>query len=200
MSRIARAAALAVFLPALITTVSAEPQPPPRQRIRPTSAELATALDRGYDASATFRRLVDTLEQSPVLVYVETGRCPAIRRQRLNACLARLATAGGARYLHLRVVVDATLPANHLIATIGHELQHAVEAAESASGAAIDRRGVTPRLVGGNVYETDAAQDVKALVLRELQLGPPDCGVPPTPGARPSDDCPQPSRRGPHHD
>lgn len=145
---------------------------PKRQRVRSTSKAISKILDQGYDRSPTFRGLVETLEQSPVLVYIEPGRCPAIRRQRLNGCLADLGMAGGAR--HLRVRVDVALHTDTLIATLGHELQHAVEAGESNAVA---------RPVGANVYETDNAQDAKEAILEDLRRARRECGV--TTGAVP---------------
>ena len=157
---------------------------PKRQRIRPTSEKIGTIIDLGYERSPTFRELVETLEQSPVLVYIESGRCPAIRRQRLNGCLADLGTAGGAR--HLRVIVDVGLPIDNLIATVGHELQHAVEARKAnalADGHHEAFVGAGARHVGANVYETDDAQNVKEAILRDLRRARPGCAV--TTGAVP---------------
>jgi hypothetical protein len=141
-----------------------------RQRIRTTSEKIGTLLDLGYERSLTFRRLVETLEQSPVLVYIESGRCPAIRRQRLNGCLADLGMAGGARYL--RIIVDVSFPTDNLIATVGHELQHAVEARQANAVAHGHREafiGAGARHVGANVYETHDARNVKEAILRDLR-------------------------------
>ncbi len=169
--------------PANAVTYPATPVPK-RQRIRSMSEKIGRLLDLGYERSPTFRGLVETLEQSPVLVYIESGRCPAIRRQRLNGCLADLGTAGGARYL--RVIVDVRLPTDNLIATVGHELQHAVEAREATAVAHGHREafiGAGARPVGANVYETDGAQDVKEAILRDLRRARPGCAV--TTGAVP---------------
>ncbi len=150
--------------------------PTKRQRIRSVSENIVAIIDQGYERSPTFARLIETLEQSPVLVYIEPGRCPAIRRQRLNGCLADLGTAGGAR--HLRINIDVRLPNDLLIASVGHELQHAVEVAQvnpgtHGHGQAFVGAGARP--VGANVYETDAAQDVKTAVLRDLHHSSPSC-------------------------
>ena len=150
--------------------------PPKRQRIRTVSENIAPIIDQGYERSPTFGRLIDTLEQSPVLVYIEPGRCPAIRRQRLNGCLVDLGTTGGAR--HVRINVDVQLPTDLLIATVGHELQHAVEVAQANPGTHEHRHafsGAGARPVGANVYETDAAQEVKTAVLRDLRHPSPSC-------------------------
>ena len=158
--------------PSDVATRSRTP-PPKRQRIRSVSGSIVTIIDQGYERSATFGRLIDTLEQSPVLVYIEPGRCPAIRRQRLNGCLVDLGTTGGAR--HVRITVDVQLPTDLLIATVGHELQHAVEVAQANPGTHEHRHAFSARSVGANVYETDAAQDVKTAVLRDLRHSSPSC-------------------------
>ncbi len=132
----------------------------------------------GHRAFADIQRAGRRLEQSPVLVYIEPGRCPTIHRQRLNGCLADLGTVGDTRYL--RAMVDVRLPIDRLIATIGHELQHAVEARESNPGVPGHREsfiGAASRPVGANVYETNAAQDVKEAILRDLRRAGPRCHV-----------------------
>jgi hypothetical protein len=129
------------------------------------SGDIGQLVEEGYQRSATFRGLVDTLERLPVLVYIEPGRCPGSRRQRLNGCLARFGATAGPP--HLRIIVAVGRATDALIATIGHELQHAKE--EVLRGHHDAGTGDDGRPVGANVYETDAAQDVKETILRELR-------------------------------
>jgi hypothetical protein len=152
---------------------------PKRERIRSTNWRIIETLEQGYRRSPTLRALVDTLEASAVLVYIEPGRCPTVHRYRLNGCLISLGTTADAHYL--RIIIDVGLPTKNLIATIGHELQHAVEARTSnevVNGHSEAFIGNGARRVGANVYETDEAQQVKRNILRELQRGVPQSRAP----------------------
>jgi hypothetical protein len=64
--------------------------------------------------------LVDTINASDGIVYVEAGRCRYSR-----ACLTGVSTAG--EYRMLWVTIDTRRVDSELIASIGHELQHAIE-------------------------------------------------------------------------
>ncbi|MBE3099112.1 MAG: hypothetical protein IMZ44_18510 [Planctomycetes bacterium] len=93
----------------------------PAARVRGVDAKARTLLREGAARSATFRRLLDALEPSDVIVYVETGVL-----DRPGRLLFVTATAE-CRFLRISIRVpgrDADL-----IAWLGHELQHAVEIA-----------------------------------------------------------------------
>ena len=176
MSRIAHACGAAVLVSIVASFSASAAQSPKRQRIRSISEKIGDILDEGSQRSPTFKGLVDVLEQSPALVYIEPGRCPSSRRLRLNGCLVDLGTAGGTRYL--RIIVDVGFSTDNLIATVGHELQHAIEVQESNAMAHGDREALIKagaRYVGAKVYETDKAQDVKEAILRDLRGARPRC-------------------------
>ena len=93
----------------------------PAARVRGVDAKARTLLREGAARSATFRRLLDALEPSDVMVYVETGVL-----DRPGRLLFVTATAE-CRFLRISIRVpgrDADL-----IAWLGHELRHAVEIA-----------------------------------------------------------------------
>lgn len=77
-------------------------------------------------ASPTFRRLIDRLERSDVIVYVTRhyDMSPGLDGQ-----LTFMSRAGGVRYLNVRVAWDR--PPRRLVSTLAHELQHAVEIADT---------------------------------------------------------------------
>jgi hypothetical protein len=97
------------------------------QRVRPTSSLVAVAVSDGNQRSATFRRLVATVDASDGLVYIDEGSCPFGAR----ACLTlSLVVAGPYRILHIHV--DPRWARDcELVVAVGHELQHAVEVLEN---------------------------------------------------------------------
>ena len=139
------------------------------ERIRSSSARIDASLRDGYQRSGTFRMLVDTLEHAEVFVYITPGRCRPMDGQKLAGCLVSFGVARGVH--QLRVIVDVGLATDHLIVTLGHELQHAVEISqvdmhESDDGAP---RPVAPRRVRSYVNETDAAERISRAIRSELR-------------------------------
>jgi len=120
--------ATGALLCGLAATVSAAAQDPVAlPRVRSSSPFIRTLLSRGASDSQRFRQLVDQINHTDGIVYVEDGRCG----HEVEACLWLSVTpVGGFRFLRIVLkAVDTTdrTKTNDLIATIGHELQHAVE-------------------------------------------------------------------------
>jgi hypothetical protein len=88
--------------------------------VRSSNSSLIALIARATEQSATFRGMVDTINASDGIVYVEAGRCRYSR-----ACLTGVSTAGVFRMLW--VTIDTRRVDSELIASIGHELQHAIE-------------------------------------------------------------------------
>jgi hypothetical protein len=89
--------------------------------VRSTNASIATVLRQARGQSATFRRLVETINASDGTVYVEEGKCG----QGVRACLVTVTMAGAHRNLWVKVhtgVADVDQ-----MGSIGHELRHAIE-------------------------------------------------------------------------
>ena len=84
---------------------------------------IAALLLEAPRRSEAFRRLVEAIDVSDGIVYIEHGRC----RYHVRACLATFVQVAGPNRI-LRIVVDTRSDHEELIALIGHELQHAVEA------------------------------------------------------------------------
>jgi hypothetical protein len=91
-------------------------------RIRSSHPYIRAMIEEAARRSATFRRLVTDIEETDGIVYVEQGACG----HRVHACLA-LSVTPAADYRILRVLVDARQPDWNVMASIGHELQHALE-------------------------------------------------------------------------
>jgi hypothetical protein len=84
---------------------------------------IAKLIQEATERSVTFLRLVDTIDATDGIVYVEQGHCG----HHVRACLALTAWVAGPSRI-LRIVVDTHRDRGELLASIGHELQHAVEA------------------------------------------------------------------------
>jgi len=86
---------------------------------------LKELFDHGVGQSPTFRALIEKVEATPILVFVEADiRMPA----RIGARLSFVTSVNGLRYV--RVHVDCTLSPRRQIALLAHELQHALEIGE----------------------------------------------------------------------
>ena len=120
---------LAVILIALVCfslTIYAAPahQGTAISRVRAETPLLSAAIVQGAQRSTTFRRLIEAIDATDGLVYVLEGRCG----QSVRACLHMSLELSGDNRL-LRIVVNSRrAPGCELIASIGHELRHALEA------------------------------------------------------------------------
>jgi hypothetical protein len=149
-----------------------DPAAPPTihfSRVRSADARSASLLTQGLDRSATVRALVQQLEQRDVIVYVETQ--PSLRK-RLAGKLTWLTRTKNHRYV--RVSINPELNTDMAIATLGHELQHALEvanASEIVSERALEQfyqiHGDSSR-VDVNGWDTQAARVAGDEVRREL--------------------------------
>ena len=139
--------------------------------LRPLDSLAANAIDVGVKRSPTFAALVQTIEGSEFVVYVESSRK---LKDGMEGCLVH--GAAGPRYL--RVLLKTGLSVDERIEVLGHELQHVREVIEagilndSASMQALfSRIGYNKRQEGGRQqeYETEAARSISATVARELR-------------------------------
>jgi hypothetical protein len=138
-------------------------------RVRTTDTRAATLLIQALDRSATVRALVNQLEQRDVIVYI--GMQPKLTK-RLAGALTWLTATKEHRYV--RVSLNPQLHTELAIATLGHELQHALEVAnapeivcEKTLARYYSHHGDSSA-VHGNGWDTAAARDVGADVRREL--------------------------------
>jgi hypothetical protein len=145
-------------------------QPATFDHVRSAEPTLRNLIADGYARSATFRELVDTVEQLPCVVYIVTT---VKLSQRMTGALLHW-SVGLAEKPMLRVLVKSNLSRDEAIATIAHELQHVVEAVRGSGAgrvaitAAFDKLDPTARARGANRYETEAAVGVAKTVRDEL--------------------------------
>jgi hypothetical protein len=140
-------------------------------RLRTTDPRIRALLAEGVARSALLRALVDRLTRGDVVVYLRCAVLPA----RLDGQLTFVSAAGGFRYVVVHLAPDR--PWHRTIATLGHELQHAVEIVEqpdivdrAAFARVYTRIGFTrpPRQHGGRSFDTLAAILAGEQVRREL--------------------------------
>jgi hypothetical protein len=97
-------------------------------RVRAADGRTATILHDGLTRSSTVRTLVNEIEQSDLIVYLEIQwNLP----RGLAGNLAWVAATRSSRYL--RISLSPELTTDAMVATLAHELQHAVEIAREAS-------------------------------------------------------------------
>ena len=139
-------------------------------RLRPQDARTRQVLAEGAARSSTFKALVERIEASNVIVYVAIN---PLLRSSLAGSLTWMTRAGDYRYV--RASISPEMLFDQMIATVAHELQHAVEVIEDES--VTDERSLTNlyRRIGHqnqsaspDGWETVAAQETGWQVRREL--------------------------------
>ena len=162
-----------VLLLILITLVTSAPiraDPARAPRLRLADPRLRAVVEAGRQQSPSFRALVDQLEDTDVVVYVQ---CAALRTG-LAGDLQFLTAAAKLRYVLVRIGWDLPLPRK--IAILGHELQHALEVARSPDvvsaatlAAAYERFGFTRNRGSDRAdFDSAAAIDTGIAIWREL--------------------------------
>ncbi|MDQ3346583.1 MAG: hypothetical protein M3545_01305 [Acidobacteriota bacterium] len=138
------------------------------RHVRAVDQRLTHAIADGLRRSSTFTGLVLALDRSDVIVYIETAPgMPASVAGRM------LLAAGPSTQRYLRIQIAGGVRGNELIALLAHELQHALEVAESP--AVRDERTLIAlyETIGhpgsaAHRYDTMAAQDTGRRVRLEL--------------------------------
>jgi len=140
--------------------------------VRPETVEARELLDTLSARSPSGRRLLDRLNDADVIVYVRHRRFAVSTLEgRISIVRSR---PTGTRFLIVELACGR--PQIDQLATLGHELLHAVEIADAAG--VIDARTLAAHYskIGFRVeisslseaYETSAARDVSNQIRREL--------------------------------
>ena len=155
--------------PAVVAAVPAS-----QAHLRPQDDRLTQLIRDGMSRSATFKSLVDRIVASNVIVYVALN---PMMKSNLAGMLTWMTRAGNVRYV--RASISPDLNPNQMIATIAHELQHAVEVIDDAnvndekSLVALYRRiGQQSGSASPSRWETTAAQQAGLQVRKELAEAP----------------------------
>src|SRR6187399_50949 len=139
-------------------------------RLRPQDPRSVQVLKEGAARSATFRALVNRIEASNLIVYIAVN---PVLKSTLSGSLTWMTRAGDFRYVRASIRTDLTF--DQMIASVAHELQHAVEVIEDES--VTDERSLTALYkrighpsgsAGLKGWETAAAQRTGTQVRREL--------------------------------
>lgn len=92
-------------------------------RVRSSSSTVLTALESGLKYSRILRELVDSIDATDGIVYVDEGRCG----HSVRACLLLDVTQAGPHRV-LRIRIDPRKARGcALVGVIAHELYHAIE-------------------------------------------------------------------------
>lgn len=149
--------------------------------VRPVSARVAEALRYGLVHSSTVTALVETLDAGNVFVYLHDGNCAG----GVESCLLFGAGSPQRRIVRLNFAISSARSNKRidrfpqLVASLAHELRHAVEIASDPTvvdAASLERAyrrvGVVRVLGRGLAFETLAAAQVELDVLAELRRPP----------------------------
>jgi hypothetical protein len=136
--------------------------------VRGATPQVNKLIARGIKESRTFASLVEQLNTSNVIVYIEITKDLPVG---LDGRLGFMTAAGPLRYLHAQV--RESLPLHLIIATAAHELQHAVEVAMHAEVRDAQSLEMLYRRIGDvgegvGRYDTPAARVTGRRVRQEL--------------------------------
>lgn len=138
--------------------------------VRCSDREMLRLLREGLRRSATLRQLVDELQHTDVIVYVESEGAflgPPVK--------AHLRLAGATSVMrYVRVAVKIPTATDTAIALIGHELRHATEVARAAEVRDQQTLEALYRRIGEENeagWETRAACQTGDLIREELHRG-----------------------------
>jgi len=116
----------ALLLLLLLPATYAQAQADSVQRVRTDSRYLRLVIASGIERSPTFRRIVDRLERSDLIVEVQCGHFIG---SQLAGRTVFLSAQPGVRYVLVEIACWATsAPSLHML---GHELRHALEIADA---------------------------------------------------------------------
>lgn len=136
--------------------------------VRSSNASIVALISLACQQSGTFRALIETIDASDGIVYVERGECG----RGAQACLVSVTSNGGYRFLRVRVSMrEADWD---LMGSIGHELRHTIEVLSNASvtsTAGLHYFYLHTASTGGFLkpFETEAAVATGAAVRAEVQ-------------------------------
>ena len=170
MVRCARGLFLLVCIGLAAPVQAADQTPNLDSHVRTNEPAIQALLDWGLRRSATLASLVETLDRSDVIVYVEEGTLPAGVGGML---LHRIVSRGGRRYV--RILVSLRGARERLSGVIAHELQHAAELAQPPDVLRLDdvtalfNRIGFPANCQRTCSETAAALDVQGRVVEEVR-------------------------------
>lgn len=159
----------AILTPRIGSASDTTPWTDPHAHVRPTTAAVASLINRALEGSATFRQIVWTIEASDTYVYVMEGDCG----HGVRACFIGVTTAGASRIMRVKVALDARTPDWYAMGSIGHELRHTIEAIEDPTVRSGEAQFFLYQRIGfkatAHSSETLAARDAGNAVRSEVR-------------------------------
>ena len=136
---------------------------------RPLDPLAAETFTRATEGSARVRALVETLEGSNVIVHIVTAAQMPLG---IGGMTRFVTSRGGYRYLRITLGSEMTLRVRAGI--LGHELQHAVEVAQSSAADVNSIRELFENKGhrSGDFFETMAAIQTEQFVRMQLRAKP----------------------------
>jgi hypothetical protein len=107
---------------AMVMVLAAATETHAAGRVRVEDPGLAALIAETARRSATFRQMIEAIDASDGLVFVERGRCG----HGVRACLSFLMTVAGPNRF-LRIVLDDRNTDAEAMGSLGHELRHVLE-------------------------------------------------------------------------
>jgi hypothetical protein len=137
-------------------------------RVRPLQKSAAAVLKNAVHRSPTITAMIDRIEQSDVIVYINVA--PYLPREPAQTTMVSATKV--CRYL--MVTLDARTGMHELVALLGHELQHVIEIVDAPDvrdnlgmRTHFRRIGIDP--TAGDRFETEAARQVTVEIRQELR-------------------------------
>ena len=140
-------------------------------RVRAADSRIKAALAEGQRRSASFRRVLQRVEELDVIVYAEMQ---PLLRNRLAGTTTWVTATKDFRYV--RVSLNPALSSWQTVASLAHELHHVAEIGGAPS--IVDTRSLTSyyqefgieKSVPSDQWETEAAKITGETVRRELAV------------------------------
>ena len=163
---VVRVALGAITFVSATTAASAPLRAEPLVHVRPASPAARLLIDESARHSPTVRELIDQIDRSDVIVYVQM----TASNQVASAATTFVTSTVGQRYL--RILIHAGTPVWNRSQLLAHELQHVIEIASQPEVTSNDGiRGLYERIghaSGKDKYETGAARQIEAKVRAEI--------------------------------
>lgn len=140
----------------------------PDRHVRAPEARVRALLNYGFHRSQTFADLLEQLNRSDVIVYIEA--LMTLPKETMGR-ITIVPRSGNARYLRMQIRAD--LPRREAIALIAHEMRHALEIAAAPDARDADGliklyQRIGHSSGGEHSFDTTAAQDIGRKVLSEM--------------------------------
>ena len=141
-------------------------------RVRAADETFRALIREGDARSETFRSMVDEIQASNAVVMVQFGLCA---KGQVRSCVSHV--GGSATTRTIRILINPRTTHDRLIATIAHELHHALEIIRQPDITTAEQVMALYRRIGkgecaegrSDRCETEAALAVENRVLNELE-------------------------------